>query len=114
MDKLWIVLLFLGVFLLGSNIIKGIAIRFLNSAENQSSVSMIISEKDDPKVFWEEKGFRREPQQADFELPEEDFFENEKTEFFENFEEEFKNLSEEEQNRIFEEAGLLETEGENR
>ena len=30
------------------------------------------------------------------------------------YEEEFKNLSEEEQNKIFEEAGLLETEGENR
>ena len=101
MDKLWIVLLFLGVFLLGSNVIKGIAIRFLNSAEIQSSVSTITGGKDDPKVFWEEKGFRREPQQADFELPEEDFFENEKTEFFENFEEEFKNLSEEEQKRIF-------------
>ena len=114
MDKLWIVFLFLGVFLILSNLIKSFAIRFLNSAENQSSVSAIVSEKDDPKVFWKERGFRREPQQADFELPEEDFFENEKTEFFENFEEEFKNLSEEEQNRIFEEAGLLETEGENR
>lgn len=112
MDKLWIVLLFLGVFLLGSNIIKGIAIRFINSAENQSSVSVITAEKDDPKVFWNEKGFRREPQQAEFVLPEEDFFENEKTEFPENFEDEFKNLSEEEKNRIFEEAGIFETEGE--
>ena len=112
MDKLWIVLLFLGVFLLGSNIIKGIAIRFINSAENQSSVSVITAEKDDPKVFWNEKGFRREPQQAEFVLPEEDFFENEKTEFPGNFEDEFKNLSEEEKNRIFEEAGIFETEGE--
>ena len=112
MDKLWIVLLFLGVFLLGSNIIKGIAIRFINSAENQSSVSVITAEKDDPKVFWNEKGFRREAQQAEFVLPEEDFFENEKTEFPDNFEDEFKNLSEEEKNRIFEEAGIFETEGE--
>jgi hypothetical protein len=108
MDKLWIVLLFLGVFLLGSNIIKGIAIRFLNSAENQSSVSAITAGKDDPKVFWEEKGFRREPQQADFELPEEDFFENEKTEFSEEFEGEFSGLSEKEINNILEETGIFE------
>ena len=111
MDKIWIVLLFLGVFLLGSNIIKGIAIRFLNSAENQSSVSMIISEEDDPKVFWKENGFRREAQQADYELPEEDFFENEKTEFSESFEDEFKNLSEEEIGKVLTDAGLFEKEG---
>ena len=111
MDKLWIVLLFLGVFLLGSNIIKGIAIRFLNSAENQSSVSMIISEEDDPKVFWEEKGFRRKAEQADFVLPEEDFFENEKTEFSEDFEKELSGISEEEANEILKEAGLYEKEG---
>lgn len=114
MDKLWIVLLFLGVFLIGSNIIKRIAIRFINSAENQSSFFAAAAEKDDPKVFWEEKGFRREPEQAEFDLPEEDFFGNEKTEFSENFEDEFKNLSEEEMNGIFEEAGILETEGEDR
>ena len=112
MDKLWIVLLFLGVFLIGSNIIKRIAIRFINSAEAQTYVSAITSEKDDPKVFWEEKGFRREPEQADFVLPEEDFFENEKTEFCEDFEDEFKNLSEEEKERIFAESGIFETEGE--
>ncbi|MBE6899936.1 MAG: hypothetical protein E7479_04640 [Ruminococcaceae bacterium] len=112
MDKFWIVLLFLGVFLIGSNIVKRIAVRFINSAENQSSVSVITAEKDDPKVFWNEKGFRREPQQADFVLPAEDFFGNEKTEFSENFEDELKNLSEEEQNKILEEAGILETEGE--
>ena len=113
MDKLWIVLLFLGVFLLLSNIVKRFAVRFISSAENQNAVSAMVSEKDDPKVFWKEEGFRREPQQADFELPEEDFFENEKTEMSENFEDEFKNLSEEEQNMIFEESGLFETEGEN-
>ena len=112
MDKLWIVLLFLGVFLLGSSFIKRIAIRFLNSAENQNAVSAITAEKDDPKVFWKENGLRREPQQADFELPEEDFFENEKTEFSENFEEELKNLSEEEIAEVLEEAGLFEKKGE--
>ena len=111
MDKLWIVLLFLGVFLILSNLIKSFAIRFLNSAENQSSVSAIVSEKDDPKVFWAEEGFRREPEQAEFELPEEDFFENEKTEFPEKFEDEFKNLSEEEIDKVLTDAGLFEEEG---
>ena len=111
MDKLWIVLLFLGVFLFVNNLIKRAAIRFLNSADNQSSVSAITAEKDDPKVFWEENGFRREAQQADYELPEEDFFENEKTEFSESFEDEFKNLSEEEIGEVLKEAGLFEKEG---
>ena len=113
MDKLWIVLLFLGVFLILSNLIKSFAIKFLNSAENQSSVSAIVSEKDDPKVFWKEKGFRREPEQADYELPEEDFFGNEKTEISENFEDELKNLSEEEIGEVLEKSGLLAKEGEN-
>ena len=112
MDKLWIVLLFLGVFLFVNNFIKRAAIRFLNSADNQSSVSAITAEKDDPKVFWEENGFRREAQQADYELPEADFFENEKTEFSENFEDELKNLSEKEIAEVLEEAGLFEKEGE--
>lgn len=111
MDKLWIVLLFLGVFLILSNLIKSFAIKFLNSAENQSSVSAIVSEKDDPKVFWKEKGFRREPEQADYNLPEEDFFENEKNEFSESFEDELKNLSEEEIGEVLKEAGLFEKEG---
>ncbi len=111
MDKLWIVLLFLGVFLVLSNLVKRFAIRFINSAENQTSVSVMTAEKDDPKVFWSEEGFRREPQQAEFELPEEDFFENEKNEFSESFEDEFKNLSEEEIGEVLKEAGLFEKEG---
>ena len=111
MDKLWIVLLFLGVFLFVNNLIKRAAIRFLNSADNQSSVSAITAEKDDPKVFWKENGFRREAQQADYELPEADFFENEKTEFSESFEDEFKNLSEEEIGKVLTDAGLFEKEG---
>ncbi|MBQ6877884.1 MAG: hypothetical protein IJO22_05735 [Oscillospiraceae bacterium] len=111
MDKLWIVLLFLGVFLLLSNLVKRFAIRFLNSAENKSAVSVIAAEKDDPKVFWAEEGFRREPQQAEFDLPEDDFFENEKTEFCESFEDELKNLSEEEICEVLEKSGLSEKEG---
>ena len=112
MDKLWIVFLFLGVFLLVNSIIKRAAIRFLSSADSQSSVSAITADKEDPKVFWAEKGLRREPQQADFELPEEDFFENERNEFFENFEDEFKNLSEEEVSEVLKQAGIFEQKGE--
>lgn len=112
MDKLWIVLLFLGAFLIGSNLVKRLMIRFINSAENQSSVSAITAEKDDPKVFWAEEGFRREPEQADYELPPEDFFGDEKTEFSENFEDEFKNLSEEEIYEVLEKSDLFEKKGE--
>ena len=111
MDKMWIVLLFLCVFLIGNAVVKKIVIRFLNSADNQSAISAIAAEKDDPKVFWEKEGFRREPENAEFVLPEEDFFENEKTEFPEKFEEEFENLSEEEIDKVLTDAGLFEKKG---
>lgn len=112
MDKMWIVLLFLGVFLIADNIIRRIAIRSLNSAENQSAVSAITTEKEDTRVFWAEEGLRREPENAEFELPEEDFFGNEKTEISEKFEDEFSGLSEEETEKILKETGLFEKEGE--
>lgn len=112
MDKIWIVLLFLGVFLIGSSIVKRIMIRFINSADNQSSVSVAAAEKEDPKVFWKEEGLRREFEQAEFELPKEDFFENEKNEFSEKFEDEFSNLDENEIKKILEEAKLFEKGGE--
>ncbi|MBQ2861768.1 MAG: hypothetical protein IJE83_03155, partial [Oscillospiraceae bacterium] len=70
-----------------------------------------VYEKEDPKVFWQEEGKRREPENAEYVLPEEDFFENEQTEFFETFEEELKNLSDEDKEQIFEEAGLFERDG---
>lgn len=111
MDKIWIVLLFLGVFLIGSGIVRRVVIRFINSAEGQSAVSAMVYEKEDPKVFWQEEGKRREPENAEYVLPEEDFFENEQTEFFETFEEELKNLSDEDKEQIFEEAGLFERDG---
>ena len=100
MDKLWIVFLFIGVFLLINNFAKRFFIGLINSDKCESSVFVPEDDENDPKVFWEEKGFRREPQQADFELPEEDFFENEKTEFSEEFEGEFSGLSEKEINKI--------------
>lgn len=112
MDKLWIILLFLGAFLIGSNIVKKLMIRFINSADNQSAVSAMTANKEDPKVFWAEEGLRRDFEQAEYELPEEDFFQNEKNEFADDFEEEFANLSEEEAKEILEKAGLFEREGE--
>lgn len=114
MDKLWIVLLFLGVFLIGSSFAKKLMIRFINSAENQSAVSVIVSEKEDPRVFWNEEGKRREPEQAEFEIPDEDFFGNEKTEFFEKFEDEFSSLSDDEIEKVLREAEIFEEEGESR
>ncbi len=112
MDKLFIVILFLCAFLICSSIVKRFAIKSINSAENKSAVSAITAEKDDPKIFWEKEGFRREPLQADFELPDTDFFENEKTEFEESFEREFENLSYEDTCEILETVGLFEKDDE--
>lgn len=109
MDKLWIVLLFLGVFFIGSSLVKRLMIRFINSADNQSAISAMTADKEDPKVFWAEEGLRRDFEQAEYDLPEEDFFENEITEI--DFEKDIENLSDEEINAILEETGLFEEEG---
>ena len=108
MDKLWIVFLFLGVFLLINNFAKRFFIGLINSDKCESSVFIPEDDENDPKVFWEKEGFRRKPEQAEYVLPEEDFFENEKTEFSEEFEGEFSGLSEKEINNILEETGIFE------
>lgn len=112
MDKVWIILLFLFVFLLVSSIVKRLAIRFISSADSQNAVSVITEEKEDPKVFFAEEGLRRDFENAEYTLPEEDFFENEKTEFADSFEKEFDALSDEEARMILEQSGLFEKEGE--
>ena len=112
MDKLWIVFLFLGVFLLVNNFAKRFLIKMIASGKTESAVFVNPEEEDDPKASWEKRGQRREPEQAEFDLPEEDFFENEKTEFCENFEEELQNLSEEEISEVLEKAGIIDEEGE--
>jgi hypothetical protein len=112
MDKLWIVFLFLGVFLLINNFAKRFLIKVMASKNTESPVFVSSEDETDPKVFWEKEGFRRKAEQADFVLPEEDFFENEKTEFSEDFEKELSGISEEEANEILKEAGLYEKEGE--
>ena len=108
MDKLWIVFLFLGVFLLINNFAKRFFIGLINSDKCESSVFIPEDDENDPKVFWKKEGFRRKPEQAEYVLPEEDFFENEKTEFSEEFEGEFSGLSEKEINKILEETGIFE------
>ena len=108
MDKLWIVFLFLGVFLLINNFAKRFFIGLINSDKCESSVFVPEDDENDPKVFWEKEGFRRKPEQAEYVLPEEDFFENEKTEFSEEFEGEFSGLSEKEIKKILEETGIFE------
>ena len=112
MDKLWIVFLFLGVFLLINNFAKRFLIRAMVSKNTEGSVFVSSEDETDPRTFWEKEGFRRKAEQADFILPEEDFFENEKTEFSEDFEKEFSGISEEEAKEILKEAGLYEKEGE--
>ncbi len=112
MDKLWIVFLFLGVFLLINNFAKRLLINFIVSGKDQSNLFVPAEEKDDPKVFWNSEGFRREPEQAEFVLPEEDFFGDEKTELSESFENEFSGLSEKETEEILKKAGLYEKKGE--
>ena len=112
MDKLWIVLLFLGVFLLINNFAKRFLIKVIASEKCESSVFVSSEDETDPKVFWEKEGFRRNAEQADFVLPKEDFFENEKTEFSEDFEKELSGISEEEAKEILKEAGIYEMEGE--
>ena len=108
MDKLWIVFLFLGVFLFINNFAKRFFIGLIASDKCESSVFVPEDDENDPKVFWEKEGFRREPEQAEYILPEKDFFEDEKTEFSEDFEEEFSGLSEKEIENILEEAGIFE------
>ncbi len=112
MDKLWIVFLFLGVFLLINNFAKRFLISMIASKKYESSVFVPNEDETDPKVFWEKEGFRREPEQAEFDLPAKDFFEDERTEFSGNFEDELKNLSDDELEKVLNEAGLLNKEGE--
>ncbi len=108
MDKLWIVLLFLGVFLIGSSIVKRLVINALSTADRQSAISAITADKDDPKVYWEESGKKRNFENAKITLSEKDFFEKEETEFSETFEDEFSGLSDEEAAEILKEAGIFE------
>lgn len=110
MDKIWIVLLFLGVFLLGSSVVKRLMIRFINTADRQDAVFAIVAEKEDPKVFWNESGNRREPENAKYTLLEEDFFENEVMEFSETFEEELSSLSDEEIDEVLKTAEIFKEE----
>ena len=114
MDKLWIIPLFLVIFLALNNTVKSLIIKRIASKEKEepSASSVGFEEKEDPRVFFREEGLRREPENAEYDLPEKDFFENEETEFFEHFEEEFSGLSEDDAEKILFEAGLFEKEGE--
>lgn len=112
MDKIWIVFLFLIVMLAGNRAVKYFIIRKMSSEAAGNDAFVPSEEKEDPKIFWEKEGFRREPQQADYILPEEDFFENEKTEFPESFPDELKGISEAEAKAILLESGIYRKEGE--
>ncbi|MBR5309812.1 MAG: hypothetical protein IKU42_01650 [Oscillospiraceae bacterium] len=111
MDKLWIVLLFLCVFFIGNGMIKRLFVRYMSSGKAEDINFVSAEDKEDPKIYWEKSGNRREPENAEFVLPDEDFFENEKLEFYQNFEDEFSGLSDEEKEKILHEAELYSEEG---
>lgn len=112
MDKIWIVFLFLGIMLFGNRAVKYFLIRKMSSEAAGNDAFVPFEEKEDPKVFWEKEGLRREPELADYQLSEEDFFENEKTEFSGSFEEEFRGISEADAKDILIKAGIYEKRGE--
>ncbi len=80
MDKLWIVLLFLCAFFLGTAVVKRLAVRTLAFADSRSAVSAITADKADSRVYWSEEGKRRSFENAEYILPAKDFTENEETE----------------------------------
>lgn len=90
---------------------KRIFIKYISSDAEGNKASATALEKEDPSVFWREEGRRREPEKAEYSLPDEDFFGNEKTEFSEDFFDELKTLSEEEAEAVLSEAGLIEKKG---
>ena len=55
MDKLWIVFLFLGVFLLINNFAKRFLIKAMASKNTESPVFVSSEDETDPKVFWEKE-----------------------------------------------------------
>lgn len=77
----------------------------------ENNMTKTAGKKDDsPKDIWKKEGCSRSFDNAEYDLPEEDFFENEETELPDTEEELFSGLSEEEKNEILKETGLLEGE----
>lgn len=99
------VLIFIVVLLICSVLVRKFFIKMINSADRQSA-SAAIAAGDDPLARWNESGRRRNFENADYELPAEDFFENEKTEL-PNLEKALEGLSEREVEEIMIESGIL-------
>ncbi|MGN0628780.1 MAG: hypothetical protein ACI4IW_04050 [Oscillospiraceae bacterium] len=105
----WEVLVFIAVLLVCSVLVRRFIIKMINSADRQSASAVIAAGSDDPLARWNESGRRRDFENADYELPAEDFFENEKTEL-PNLEKALEGLSEREAEEIMRESGILDGE----
>ena len=108
MENWWVYVLFAVTCALCVLIMTKTNRKYMNYYEN--SMTKTAGKKDDlPKDIWKKEGCSRSFDNAEYDLPEEDFFGNEKTELPEE-EEIFSGLSEEEKNEILKETGLLEDE----
>lgn len=112
MKEIFFIMLFLMTLLIGGTVARVLTVRVIKFGDKEASSSAPETEEmEDPKIFWKEKGFCRDFEKEEAEIPQEDFFENEKTELPESFDEEFEGLGEEEIAEILEKAGIFEEGG---
>ncbi len=109
LENWWIFLIFAATCVLCALISAKTSRKYMNYYENGGNNAPEVKEPS-PKEIWKKEGCSRSFENAEFELPEEDFFENEKTELPETEEELFSGLSEEEKEAVITEAGLEKTE----
>ena len=109
MENWWVYLLFAATCALCALLTKKTNKKYMNYYENNMTKTPDKKE-DSPKDIWKKEGCSRSFENAEYDVPEEDFFGNEKTELPETGEELFSGLSEEERCEIMKEAGLLEDE----
>ncbi len=103
MEKLIIVLLFLGAMIIGKGIFTRLLGRMMNSAAAKGIEFSPEGETDLDR--WKASGCGRNFENAEMELPAEDFFENETTEL-QSLEEAFAGLSAAEAEKILNLAGI--------
>lgn len=106
MGKPVIFLLFVVALLLGQRIFVRFFIKLNSRFSNDDTKENVIDTASD----WKKFGKRRDFENAEYELQNEDFFENEVTET-ESLYEAFDGLSDDEIETIAEEAGILDTAG---
>lgn len=105
MENWWIFLIFSATCVLCAFISAKTSRKYMNYYESDGS-SAPPEKKPSPKEILKKEGCFRSFENAELELPKEDFFENEKTELPETMEELFSGLSEEEKEAVIKEAEL--------